>query len=190
MFVRRDFAGLGDGHSFRQKKTAAITRIADAFWNSRAPGNPSSLKGILKRQSNVEFLLAQFAHRVFFSVHKHRLVANLLILIDCRHIWPRKYRYLGFRKPRSHSTQSRQRHDGVADPVRGANQDFHADAPRGNWSFRSIAARNSLSAVRTKSIAATKIGIVELLPAAKFSASFSVVTNAIAPAALADFSNR
>src|SRR5271166_454618 len=121
LLVNWNFSRLRNRHCFCEKKAATIPGIADAFWNSRAPGNPSRLKSILKQQSHVEFLRAEFAHDVAFVFHKHRVVANPLIPVDGCHIRARKYRYLSFRETRAHSTQSRQRHDGVANPVRGAN---------------------------------------------------------------------
>ena len=64
------------------------------------------------------------------------VVADLLVLVDGRNVGPRKYGYLSIRKTRSHGAQRGQRHDGIADPVRCPNQDFHRETPRAVCKFR------------------------------------------------------
>jgi hypothetical protein len=119
--MRGSFAWLGQGHRFRQEKPAAISCVPNPFWNSGTPGKPSGFESILKQESCVEFLRAELAQNVAFVIRKHHVVAYLLIFVDGRNIGPRKNRYPGVRKARAHSAQRRQRHDGVANPIRGAN---------------------------------------------------------------------
>src|SRR5208282_339114 len=64
LFVRGNFVGLGHSDRFRQKEAAAIARVADTLWDSRAPGEPRSVKSILQQQRNIEFLRAQFASQL------------------------------------------------------------------------------------------------------------------------------
>src|SRR5690348_10463022 len=190
LLVRGDFTGMGNRYGFCEQKAAAIAGVSDAFWNSGPPGKPCRLESVLKQERGIKFLRAKFVHEIAFVAHEYHAVANLLIFVDGGDVRARENGNLRIRKARPYGTQRRQGQDGVTNPIRGANEDFHPGTLRGACSCLSRAAMNSLSAVKTKSIAAMKMGIAVSVDSPRFSASFSVVTKAVAPAHCASFSNR
>src|SRR5208283_1287846 len=134
LFVRGDFAGLGHGNWFCEKKAAAIAGVTDTFRNLRAPGEPCGVEGVLQKQGDVEFLCAEFAYEPGaaapaamcpFGVIGDEFVAELLIAVDfgdvgaCDDANSRIWEFL------ADSANRGQRQDGVADPIRCANHDVH-----------------------------------------------------------------
>src|SRR6266478_4600309 len=167
LFVGRNFTSLWNGNFPGQQQAAPIARITHAFGNSGAPSEPGGIESILEEQGDVELLRAKLLRQLLTSaqafvrgarVVRDEVVADFLATIDVGHIGPSNNRDGSVRKARAHSTQCGQSHDGVAYPVGRANQNFHAAAPWRAASLRFIAARSSLSALKTKSMTAIQMG--------------------------------
>ena len=60
LFVRGDFAGFGDRDGFGEKESASVAGVADAHGDLGAPGEPGGVKGVLKKQGDIEFSHAEF----------------------------------------------------------------------------------------------------------------------------------
>ncbi len=60
LFVRGNFAGLGNGYGLGEKEAAGVAGVADALRNLRAPGEPGGVEGVLEKQGDIEFSGAKF----------------------------------------------------------------------------------------------------------------------------------
>jgi len=198
LLMRRNLTHQRYRHRLGQQNTPAIPRIPNPLRDPRTPSQPSRIEGVLQQQSHIKFAIAQQPHEPLAPrpalfrparVVSNQLIANTLIAIDICNIRPRHNRHLRARKFPAYRTQRRHRHNRVAHPIRRANQDSQAAPPRLSRNTRSIAATNSVSAEKTKSITATHTGRRNFRPT-RFAASFSVVTKPGAEALSASASNR
>src|SRR5580692_5169018 len=129
--MSRNFTGLGNGDGFRQKETASVASIADTLGNSGAPRQPCRVKGVLEKNGQVELFCAELfgeslasTPAAMFTVRiiGYQFITKILVLIEIYNIGTGDYADLCIGELRANSTNRRQRHDRVADPVRGANQ--------------------------------------------------------------------
>jgi len=134
LFVGRNFTGLGGGDSFGEKKRAGVAGVADALGNLCAPGEPGSVKGVLQEEGDVEFagakiggefLAAAPAAVLALRIVMNQFVADLLVSINVGYIGAGDDADMRVGVALADGAQGGQGHDGVADPVGGANHDFH-----------------------------------------------------------------
>src|SRR5262249_30937414 len=147
----------------------------------------------------VEFALAQLrpeprpplpAPLFSAGVVSDQFIEDALITVQLAHIGPRQDGDFRLLKSRAHRAKRRQRHDGIAHPIRGANQHPHAAAPCLIASSRSRVAPNSFSLDNANCITAAYTGSFRRSrPSGRFCSSFSVVTRARAPARAASRAN-
>ena len=137
LFVWRNFAGRGDLDGLREEKRAGIARVADALRDLSAPGEPGGIEGILEKKRDIEFAGAEFGGEGFAAVPAavsavgivgDELVGDLLVSVDFGNIGAGNDADVGFGMTLANGAERGQGHDGVADPVGGADQDFHAVA--------------------------------------------------------------
>src|SRR6266850_788283 len=130
LLVRGNFAGFRDGHRLGEEKAAAIASVSDAFRNIRAPDKPGGVKRVLQQEGDIEFLRAKFVRQPLASgnagvdavrVVVDELIADSLVAVDVRDVGPGQNRDLRTGESCTNYTQRRQRHDRIADPVRGTN---------------------------------------------------------------------
>src|ERR1700738_3117626 len=112
------------------------------------------------------------------GLKRHQLIANILLAIYVRDVWARENRNRCVAMFAAYCTQRWKRHDRVAYPIRGSNQNLQFAAPRFASSDRAIATRNSFSGTISRSITATYTGNLSNKTFFTFCSSFSVVTNA------------
>src|SRR6266478_6187701 len=173
LFVGRNFTSLWNGNFPGQQQAAPIARITDAFGDTGAPGEPGGIESILEKQGDVELLRAKFLRQTFtlaqafvrgFRIVGNEFVADLLAAIDVGYIGTSNNCDGGVPKAGANGAKSGQSHDGVANPVGGANQNLHAATPprspnRCRRSRKNWASSGSSSAIKAMytSVACTSL---------------------------------
>ena len=134
LFVGGDFTGLGNGDGIGKEKAAAVACVADALRDLRAPGKPCGVEGVLEKKSNIEFPGAKLPSKLIAATHTFvnatrivgdEFVADDLIAVNVGNIGTRNDGNGRLREFLTNDAKSWEGHDGVADPVRGANHDIH-----------------------------------------------------------------
>src|SRR5215472_4772819 len=137
-FVAGDFPLSWHTNRTREQASAPVASIANALGNPCAPREPRGLEGILQEHSNVKLFATQFACEPFSaepaSMNVPKFVAQDAIgkRLPCEKIGhgrPRPDAYLGAWPCPANAFQCGNRHHRVADPVRGAHQNFHCATP-------------------------------------------------------------
>src|SRR5882724_13314357 len=132
--MNRDLAELGYCDRIGKKRTPPISRVADPRGNLRSPHEPSRVKCVLQQKRHIEFPLAQFPSQSFSptkplvfarAVVRNQLVRNFLFPVNIQDIRAPNDSNLRIVKFLSYRTHRRKRHNRVAYPVRGSNQNFH-----------------------------------------------------------------
>ena len=135
LLVRWYFARFRNAHGFREKQAAAIARITDALRDARPPSQPRRIKSILQEQRHVELLRAKLPGKAFppgqagmrtAGVIRNQLIADLLVAINVRDVRSGNDGDVCTGEAVPDGAQRRQRHNGIANPIRGPDQNFHA----------------------------------------------------------------
>ena len=127
-FVARDFAAARDRDGAGQQQSAAIARIADAFRDAGGISNGGGFESVLQEDRAIEVFARErapggplFAER-FGSVGNHA-VTERLAMVEIGHPGFRQNRDFSLRKTFAQRAQGGQGHNGVSQPVGGADQD-------------------------------------------------------------------
>src|SRR5579872_602104 len=196
-FVRGDFASARNANGASEQEAASVPRIADAFRDSGAPSEPRGGECILQKQGGIEMLAPKLGGNIFHgegtprgSVERNNLICEWLTAIKIRDPGTRENRDIGFGPVRANGFERGYAHHGVADPVRGPNQELH-DEDTGL--LRAIVSRmvcqRASSSLKRKAIFQKSIGRRLGRSGVKSWISFSVHRRASAPAAKARDSN-
>ena len=126
--VARDLALARYGNRARQQGTAAVAGVSDPFGNTGDVGDGGALEGVLQKNGAVEvFAREGAAGGPFFGESPGRIgdhaVAKRLALVEVRDPGLRENRNFSLGKALAERAQGGQGHDGVAQPVGGADQD-------------------------------------------------------------------
>jgi len=134
LFVGGDFAWFGDGDGFGEEKAACVAGVADALGNLCAPGEPGGVKGVLQEEGDVESAGAEIGGEFFAAapaavlalrIVMNQFVADLLVSINVGYIGAGDDADMRVGVAPADGAQGGQGHDGIADPVGGADHDFH-----------------------------------------------------------------
>ncbi len=125
----RNFSTLRNRDGFREKRTAAVARVADAFGNAREERDGRGFEGVLKKNGAVEIFGAQGAGGLPFSGQSFRRVGDHAMAEGFAAIeigYPRLGENGDFREGEFfvQGAQGGEGHYGVADPVGGAHQNL------------------------------------------------------------------
>src|SRR5687768_14914149 len=121
-----------------EEDAAPIARIPDAHGNSCEPGDQRSVEGILQQKSAVEPASTQLRGELPLSADfpafaragiGNHLIAKRFPRVQIGYPGPRQDCQMRLRKTPAHRPQRRQAHHGVANPVRGANEDARIHRP-------------------------------------------------------------
>src|SRR5882672_12929991 len=91
LFVRGNFAGLGDRDGFGEQEAAGIAGVSNALGDLGAPGEPGGVEGVLEEECDVEFAVAEIGGEFFAAAPAavnpvcsggDELFAHLLITIN------------------------------------------------------------------------------------------------------------
>ena len=128
--MARDVAGLGDREGAREQQPAAIAVVADALRDAGEPRHQRGVESVLQQDGGVEGVGAQAAGEpdagapAALGGARDHGVDGRFAGEEIGHPGPRDERDVGVRIHAADGAQGGQRHDGVADPVGGADEDF------------------------------------------------------------------
>src|SRR5580700_5888308 len=125
--------GFGYIDRIRQQQAASVPRVPDDSRYAREPRHGRAVERVRKQDGEIEFFPAQTAQEgPFGACERYDPVDRPLTLIEGGNPWFGQYSNFGVGKSPPDRAQSRERHDGVANPVRRTNQYFQTRSYSGS----------------------------------------------------------
>ncbi len=124
-FVGGNFARFGDGDRTGEEERAAIAGVADALGNAGAPHEPGGGESVLEEDGDVKVEFAEAFDRVGGFFEWEDAVSEGLIFVNAGDGAAGKDGNFGLGLAAADRLEGGDGHDGVADPICGADEDFH-----------------------------------------------------------------
>src|SRR5579862_4902552 len=134
-FVGGNFAGFGNGDGACEEKRAAVAGVTDALRNAGAPGEPGGGESVLEEDGDVEVEFANAFDGIGSVFEGEDAVGEGLIFVNAGDGAAGEDGNFGLGFAAADGLEGGDGHDGVADPICGANEDFHgaSSAPLERW---------------------------------------------------------
>jgi hypothetical protein len=124
-FVGGNFAGFGHGDGPSEEERAAIAGVADALGDASAPDKPGGGESVLEEDGHVEVEFAEAFDWVGNVFEGKDAVGEGLIFVNAGDGAAGEDGNFGLGLAAADGLEGGHGHDGVADPICGADEDFH-----------------------------------------------------------------